>query len=239
MRIVNGIAITAALALLHPGAVRAEAKPLFQRQDCWFDVPKDQPAECGYLVLPENRRQPGASTVRLPIVILKADPDDDAHGDPILYITGGPGSDTDIDRRGMSTWLRIRRAEWLEGRDFILFDQRGVGMAKPALECPEVNRVGMQLLTLTGKPEEQRSLYVQSLNECAARLRREGRDPANYTTRTTVADIADLRAALGIKEWNLLGGSYGSRVALAVMRYRPEGVRAVILDSVFPPQVKF
>jgi hypothetical protein len=26
--------------------------------------------------------------------------------------------------------------------DFILFDQRGVGVAKPALECPEVNRVG-------------------------------------------------------------------------------------------------
>ena len=62
---------------------------------------------------------------------------------PILYITGGPGSDTEIDRRGMATWLAIRRAAWLDGRDFILFDQRGVGIAKPALECPEVNRVGM------------------------------------------------------------------------------------------------
>ena len=80
---------------------------------------------------------------------------------------------------------------------------------------------------------------MKSLDECSARLRREGRDPANYTTRTTVADIADMRMALGIKEWNLLGGSYGSRVALAVMRYRPEGVRAVVLDSVFPPQVRF
>lgn len=239
LRIFNGIAVAAALMLLLPGAARAEAKPMFERQDCWFDVPEDQPAECGYLVVPENRRQPGGSTVRLPIVILKADPDDDIYADPVLYITGGPGSDTDIDRRGMASWLRIRRADWLNGRDFILFDQRGVGMAKPALECPEVNRVGMQLLLLTGKSEEQRGLYVQALNECAARLRGEGRDPANYTTRTTVADIADMRSALGIREWNLLGGSYGSRVALAVMRYRPEGVRAVILDSVFPPQVKF
>jgi pimeloyl-ACP methyl ester carboxylesterase len=77
------------------------------------------------------------------------------------------------------------------------------------------------------------------MNDCSARLRREGRDPANYTTRTSVADIADMRMALGIKQWNLLGGSYGSRLALAVMRYRPEGIRAVVLDSVLPPQVHF
>jgi pimeloyl-ACP methyl ester carboxylesterase len=239
LRVFNVMAIVAALTLLFSEGAWAEAKPIFERQDCWFDVPEDQPAECGYLVVPENRRQPGGAKVRLAIVILKADPDDDVYADPILYITGGPGSDTDIDRRGMANWLRIRRAKWLDGRDLILFDQRGVGLSKPALECPEVNRVGMELLKLTGQSDEQRKIYVQALNECSARLRQEGRDPANYTTRTTVADIAEMRSALGLEEWNLLGGSYGSRVALAVMRYRPEGVRAVILDSVFPPQVKF
>jgi len=228
-----------ALAMFLPSAVLAQAKPVFEPTTCWFDLPENQAAECGYLALPEDRRKPAGGKVRLPVVILKADPDEDTYGDPVLYITGGPGSDTDIDREGMSTWLKVRRESWLNGRDFILFDQRGVGLSKPVLECPEVNRVGMSILKLTGKSAEQRGLYVKSLNDCSARLRREGRDPANYTTRTTVADIADMRAALGIKEWNLLGGSYGSRVALAVMRYRPEGVRAVILDSVFPPQVRF
>ncbi|KAA3663493.1 MAG: alpha/beta hydrolase [Chloroflexi bacterium] len=36
-------------------------------------------------------------------------------------------------------------------------------------------------------------------------------------------------------EWDLMGISYGTRLALDVMRYHPEGVRAVILDSPFPP----
>lgn len=234
-----GTAAGIALAVLLPSAAMAQSTPVFETERCWFEAPDNHPAECGYLTVPEDRRKPAGAKVRLPVVILKADPDDDAYGDPVLYITGGPGSDTEIDREGMSSWLGVRRESWLDGRDFILFDQRGVGLAKPALECPEVNRAGMGILKLTGKPVEQRGLYVQSLNDCSARLRREGRDPANYTTRTTVADIADMRAALGIKEWNLLGGSYGSRVALAVMRYRPEGVRSVILDSVFPPQIRF
>ncbi len=47
----------------------------------------------------------------------------------------------------------------------------------------------------------------------------------------------DLRIALGYAEWNLYGVSYGTRLAQTVMRDFPEGVRSVILDSVYPPQV--
>jgi pimeloyl-ACP methyl ester carboxylesterase len=232
-----GLAVAGACAV--PGTAVAGGNAVFEAEDCWFAVPEDQAAQCGYVSVAEDRKRPGGGKVRLPVVILKADPDDDTRADPILYITGGPGADTDIDTRGMSTWLGIRRQAWLDGRDLILFDQRGVGLAQPKLECPEVNRVGMKLLKLTGQAEEQRRIYTGALDDCSKRLRQQGRDMANYTTRVTVADIADMRQALGIGEWNLLGGSYGSRVALAVMRYRPEGIRTVILDSVFPPHVRF
>ncbi|MBN1967478.1 MAG: alpha/beta fold hydrolase, partial [Anaerolineae bacterium] len=40
--------------------------------------------------------------------------------------------------------------------------------------------------------------------------------------------------ALGYEEWNLYGISYGTRLALAVMRDHPEGVRSVVLDSTYP-----
>ena len=47
----------------------------------------------------------------------------------------------------------------------------------------------------------------------------------------------DLRLALGYDQWNLYGVSYGTRLALTVMRDYPQGVRSVVLDSVYPLQV--
>jgi pimeloyl-ACP methyl ester carboxylesterase len=48
------------------------------------------------------------------------------------------------------------------------------------------------------------------------------------------ADIADLRKALGIKEWNVYGVSYGTNVAQVLLRDHPEGIRSMVLDSVSP-----
>ena len=39
--------------------------------------------------------------------------------------------------------------------------------------------------------------------------------------------------------WNLYGVSYGARLALTTMRDHPDGLRAVILDGVYPPNVDF
>jgi pimeloyl-ACP methyl ester carboxylesterase len=65
----------------------------------------------------------------------------------------------------------------------------------------------------------------------------EGVNLAAYTSASNAADVNDLRLALGYSEWNLSGVSYGTRLALTVLRDFPGGVRRVILDSVYPPQV--
>ena len=64
-----------------------------------------------------------------------------------------------------------------------------------------------------------------------------GVDLAAYNTTENAADIADLRVALGIDSWNVYGVSYGSRLALTVLRDHPQGIRSVVLDSVSPPTV--
>jgi pimeloyl-ACP methyl ester carboxylesterase len=60
-----------------------------------------------------------------------------------------------------------------------------------------------------------------------------------YNSVTNAADANDLRLALGYEQVNYYGTSYGTRLGLTIMRYHPEGVRSVILDSVFPPQVAY
>jgi pimeloyl-ACP methyl ester carboxylesterase len=62
-------------------------------------------------------------------------------------------------------------------------------------------------------------------------------DLAAYTTAASAADVDALRAALGYEQVNLLGVSYGTTLALAVLRDYPGIVRSAVLDSAAPPQV--
>jgi pimeloyl-ACP methyl ester carboxylesterase len=65
----------------------------------------------------------------------------------------------------------------------------------------------------------------------------KGYDLASFNTPENAADMADLRIALGIKRWNVYGVSYGSDLALQLLRDYPAGIRSEVLDSVVPPQV--
>lgn len=87
-----------------------------------------------------------------------------------------------------------------------------------------------------GLEEAQRPAFLAS-HACHDRLVKEGINLAAYTSAANAADVNDLRMALGYAQWNIYGISYGTRLALTVMRDFPQGVRSVILDSVYPPQV--
>ena len=71
---------------------------------------------------------------------------------------------------------------------------------------------------------------------CHDRLVDDGVALDSYNTAENAADIADLRVAMGIEEWDLYGVSYGTALALTVLRDHPEGVRSVVLDSVSAAQ---
>ncbi len=71
------------------------------------------------------------------------------------------------------------------------------------------------------------------------RLTADGVDLTSYNTSTLAADAIDVRTALGIDRWNVLGISYGTRVALELMRQDSDGVDAAVLDGVYPPTQGF
>ncbi|NJK78908.1 MAG: alpha/beta hydrolase [Chloroflexaceae bacterium] len=76
-----------------------------------------------------------------------------------------------------------------------------------------------------------------SLLKCRNRLGREDVNLRAYNSAANAADVEDLRRALGYAQINLYGISYGTRLALTVMRDYPEGLRSVVLDSTYPPNV--
>ncbi len=204
----------------------------FVAADCEFDVPDGRDVTCGWLTVPEDRNNPeDGKTVRLHVAKFASESDNPAP-DPIVYLEGGPGGEP---LEAVPFTFERLFAPYLANHDFIIFDQRGTGYSEPSLACPETRELSFELLEQTDlTPEETTELTIDSLVECRDRLQAEGVNLAAYNSAANAADLNDLREALGYEEWNILGISYGTRLAQTTMRDHPEGIRSVILDSTYP-----
>lgn len=134
----------------------------------------------------------------------------------------------------MSSFFDLYFDRLLEDRDVILFDQRGVGLSEPSLECREIEAASPVDIDIELTNAELAERYDQALIDCHARLIDEGFDLSGYNSAESAADLDDLRRFLGYGEWNLYGISYGTKLALTAVRDYPEGIRSVILDSAYP-----
>lgn len=211
--------------------------PGFHERDCWFSTRNIGAARCGYMVVPENRQRAESRTIRLPVVILKA-AQGDVRREPILYLDGGPGGRAYLgDQLEIDSWIEMRKV-FPPGHDLILLGQRGTGRSAADFDCPELKTAALSLGAHApgAAPPDARALSIRAAAACSQRLLEEGIDLTAYNSRESAADIAELRQALDIESWTLYGISYGTRIALSVLRYQPEGVRTVILDSVVAPQ---
>ena len=202
--------------------------------DCWFDRPLWRPVWCGrFHTAPEPGA--GAAVFELPVVYLPARLWERA-GPPVQYVAGGPGGAAWLGADDIEYWLDwSAQVGWRGG--MVLYDQRGVGLSRPALDCPELHAARRALLPLPLPMEESYRRVQAATMACHERLLAEGVDLGRFTTRHNARDAIDLMRAMGLDQWDLYGVSYGSRVALEMMRLAPEHLRAVVLDSVYPPEV--
>jgi len=193
-----------------------QASSAFQQARCPFPVgaglAEGQTVRCGFLTVPEDRSQPQGPTIRLAVAIFKT-PDPLPAPDPVLILGGGPGGAQLVNTGPLINAGNLARVT--SGRDFILLDQRGEGYSQPSLICQA----------------------DEILQACHDRLVNEGINLNAFTTLENAADVHDLIRTLGYQQVNLEGGSYGTRLALTVMRLYPAELRSVILNSVIPPQV--
>lgn len=175
---------------------------------------------CGSIEVPEDHTRPAGRRIALRVAVLPA-LDPDAAPDPLVLLAGGPGQGAvEAIAPLLPAFTRVRRH-----RDLVLVDQRGTGESNP-LDCslhdedaPLAERLGE-----AGFPAER-------LRECLAGW---SADVRHYTTMAAVADLVAVLDRLGYRQANLWGGSYGTRLALALIGRHPERVRAAILDGVAP-----
>ncbi|MFP4321243.1 MAG: alpha/beta hydrolase [Anaerolineales bacterium] len=226
-------AVLALLVIAAPTSAQTDFTPTFEATDCRFPTPTSGDLTCGDLIVPEDWDAPEGKTIRLHVAIFAARAADPAP-EPILFLQGGPGgSGLDLLEPGYPLIFGPFNADY----DFMVLEQRGTRYSQPDLICDELNDLSFEYLDDDLAAETLRAEQWDALRACRERLVAEGVDLAEYHSDNNARDIAALAAALDVPGFNLYGVSYGSRLALTVMRDHPEVVRSAVLDAPFPPQV--
>ena len=183
-------------------------------------------AQCATFAVPENYAAPAGRKIELAVMLIPAT--SRAEPDPIVFIAGGPGQAIS-DAYPM---LHGAMADARRSRNVLLVDARGTGRSHP-LQCP-------QMIEAMGKPELLDTVaQVEALTRACRDTLAKTADLRFYGTRDHVRDLDAVRRALGIDKLNLVGISYGTRVAQQFAAAYPAHVRTVTLDSVAPNSMVF
>jgi pimeloyl-ACP methyl ester carboxylesterase len=184
--------------------------------DTIFDLPG---AQCGTLTVPVDRS--GAVPGKVKLFFERDRVRGGDKNATLAVFPGGPGAATSVYGSSFLHDFGKHRGP----HDLLLLDQRGTGRSG-YLDCD---------LALTptyyAPPSEDNHLMGKRAERCAKQL---GARRGFYTTRETVADLEDVRAALGIDKFILYGVSYGTRDAMAYAQAHPDHVERIILDSPVP-----
>lgn len=182
-------------------------------------------AQCTTLSVPEDRANPDGRQISLGIGWVPAS--GDAEDDPVVLIAGGPGQAAKQAYPLVHAAFRdLRRT-----RHVLLLDARGTGDSQP-LVCR--NGEGEAAI---GEGEAGEAFSAEAARDFAERCARElgaSADLRHYGTREHVEDLDALREAVGTARLNLIGVSYGTRVAQQYAARYPQHTRTVTLDSVVP-----
>jgi pimeloyl-ACP methyl ester carboxylesterase len=76
----------------------------------------------------------------------------------VIYLEGGPGGST-LEQIQFSFGSIL--APYLENRDVIAFDQRGVGQSQPALDCPEITDLSYEMLNKRQSTDQEIQQYLK------------------------------------------------------------------------------
>jgi pimeloyl-ACP methyl ester carboxylesterase len=181
------------------------------------------PAFCAPFRVPEDWDEPDGRTIDLHLALVRSEAPAAAR-DLVVLLAGGPG------QAATEAYPRVAGAfaPLLRRRSVVLMDQRGTGASHP-LTCPQ--DLDDEDASSAGTIDYAK--IRAATQACLAEVSKHA-DPAQYTTTAAVRDLEALRQALGAPQFDLVGVSYGTRVAQQYLKRHPDGVRSVVLDSPVP-----
>jgi pimeloyl-ACP methyl ester carboxylesterase len=191
----------------------------------WTPCPEDRSAECGVLRVPVDWTKPYGTKIDIAVARRRAT--DPARRVGALVINpGGPGgSGVEFAIAGSEFFSPALRRSF----DLVGFDPRGVGRSSP-VRCTAAVVADTPSPDLTGPAA---FAAAQAFNRRLATdcRRRSGPVADHVDSLSVVRDLDALRVALGEKQLNYYGISYGTLIGQQYVDTYPGNYRAVVLDS--------
>lgn len=180
-------------------------------------------AWCAPFEVPENRADPHSRRIKLKLAVIRSTAQAPAK-DMLVLLAGGPG------QAATESWPAVASAlePLLAHRNVLLLDQRGTGGSNP-LTCKGPEQAATDQETTGFDPARLRAETARCLQQVQTRA-----DPRYYTTTIAVRDLEDVRRALGEPTFDLIGVSYGTRVAQQYAMHYRQAIRSLVLDGVAP-----
>jgi pimeloyl-ACP methyl ester carboxylesterase len=220
MRVVSLFLVALVLAACAAQPTAPAAGPTLALEPCQLSaagMDDAVEARCGTLAVYEDQAAQSGPTIDLRIVQVSAI-GRAPQADPLVLLAGGPGQAASEAFAPLIDALGLLNQE----RDLLLVDQRGTGGS---------NRLSCPLADDSPDSELDEAATQAWVTGCLTTL---AGSPTLYTTASAAADLDQVRAALGYEQLNLLGVSYGTRMALTYAKLYPARVRTLVLDGVVP-----
>jgi pimeloyl-ACP methyl ester carboxylesterase len=173
---------------------------------------KDAPAFCGTLSRPLDPSGAVAGTIDVGFQFYPHLDASAAALETIVAAEGGPGYSTTGTRR---SYIELFRP-FMDRHDLLLMDLRGTGISQ-AVDC--------RLL------QTEPNVQSDGVAACGAQM---GKTAYLYSGVFAADDLAAILDALGIRQIDLYGDSYGTIFSQFFATRHPERLRALVLDSAFP-----
>ncbi|WP_347353765.1 alpha/beta fold hydrolase [Intrasporangium sp.] len=199
---------------------------------CADETLEDFGAECGMLVVPLDYARPQGRKIALAVSRMEHTTPDSEYQGVTLVNPGGPGGSGLV----LSILQKFIPNDAGESYDWIGFDPRGVGSSEPSLTCDGdyfgYNRPYYVPVTrVLEKTWRARAKgYAQ---DCAAA---GGALLDHMKTTDWVSDMESIRIALGQRQINYYGFSYGTYLGQVYATLHPDRVRRFVLDSNVDPR---
>jgi pimeloyl-ACP methyl ester carboxylesterase len=193
-------------------------------------------AQCGNLVVPLDYGKPKGKKLKLAVSRVKHQPAAGAYQGVMLVNPGGPGGSGLI-------YSVFGTGGFIPGDadltyDWIGFDPRGVGSSSSALSC-NTKYFGYDRPNFVPTSASLERAWLKKTSgyaKACGSTKSKRQLLAHVKTTDSVKDLESLRKALGQKQINFYGFSYGTYLAQVYMTKHPSKVRRFVMDGNVDPR---